>query len=347
LPAALTLSQPTAAAEAKAIPSVLGELAPSQLGMTLPHEHVAALYDWRRVPHPGPGPDELREEYRNEQHNSLLALWDLLGAELKRNGLATILDARSEHSGRDVPTLQEISRRTKLNIICVTGYYVGSRRPPDFVTRGPDAARDYMVKELKEGIGNTGVLPAAIKVAVGGRAGDPSDDVLLAAAGRAQKDTGCAITTHATTPASRRNMLDVFEQNGADLSRVAIGHADSNGTIEEHVELLKRAGYVLYTIWGITNPKLIGSRTPPAPDHSGRLIRNLLDRGLIGKVMFSIDFSIYPHQGGIVLRQYDIPERTSNFIFTFVLPQLRKLGVSDREIRQMMVDNPRRHLCGG
>jgi phosphotriesterase-related protein len=346
LPAALSLPTPSAAAEAKTIPSVLGELAPSQLGMTLPHEHVAALYDWRRVAHPGPGPDDLKEEYRTEQHQSLLAFWDLLGAELKRNGVQSILDARTEHSGRDVPSLQEISRRTKLNIMCTTGYYVGSRRPPDFVNAGPDASRDYMVKELTDGIGTTGVRPAAIKIALGGRAGNASDDVLLAATGRAQKEAGCAITTHATTPESRKNMLDILEKNGADLSRVAIGHADSNGTAEEHIELLKRAGYVLYTIWGITNPKLIGTTTPPAPDHSGRLIRRLLDHGLVDKVMFSIDFSIYPHQGGIVLRLYDIPERTSNYIFTFVLPQLRELGVSEIDVRRMMVDNPRRHLCG-
>jgi phosphotriesterase-related protein len=246
-----------------------------------------------------------------------------------------------------VDLLQEISRRTGINIMCVTGYYVGSQRPSNFVERGVDAAKDYMVRELTEGIASTGgVRPAAIKLAVGGRAGDVSDDLMLTAAGRAQKETGTAITTHATTPESRRNLLDVLEKNGADLSRVAIGHADSNGTAEESAELLRRAGYVLYTIWGITNPKLIGSRTAPAPDHSAKMVRSLLDRGLIDKVMFSIDSSIYPHQGGIVLRLYDIPERTANFMFTFVLPQLRKTGISEREIRRMMVDNPRRHLCG-
>jgi len=88
------------------------------------------------------------------------------------------------------------------------------------------------------------------------------------------------------------------------------------------------------------------SRTPVALDHSAKLIRGLLDPGLIDKVMFSIDSLFYLHQGGIGLCAYDMPERTSNFVFTFVLPQLRKLGISDGEIRRMMVDNPRRHLCG-
>jgi len=344
--AAAALGRSAPAAEAKTIPTVLGPIAAGDLGMTLPHDHPCSLWDFRRVPYPGPRPDELAQKYRNEQNHTLLAFWDLLGAELKRNGLRSILDPSPEYLGRAVGTLQEISRRTGLNIMCATGYYVPSQRPADFVARGVDAAKDYMVRELTEGIAGTSVRPAVIKLAVGGPVGNESDNLMLAAAGRAQKETGAPITTHATTTEGRRYLLDMLEKNGADLSRVAIGHADTNGSAEESAELLRRAGYVLYTIWGITDPKLIGSRTPVALDHSAKLIRGLMDRGLIDKVMFSIDSWIYLHQGGIGLCLYDIPERTSNFVFTFVLPQLRKLGISDGEIRRMMVDNPRRHLCG-
>ncbi|MPY86979.1 MAG: hypothetical protein GEU99_03565 [Luteitalea sp.] len=328
------------------IPSVRGPVRADDLGVTLPHEHPACGWDWRRVAYPGPPADALTEEQRREQEGSVLAFWDLLGAKLKQNGVGSILDARSEHSGRAVDLLQVISRRTGLNIMCVTGYYVRSQRPRDFVSRGLEAARDHMIKELVDGIGNTGVRAAAIKLAVGGRPKDDSDDLMLNAGALAQKATSCAITTHATTPESRGHLIDVLEQRGADLSRVAIGHADANGSAQESQQLLQRAGYVLYTIWGITNPKLIGSRTPVLSDHSARLVRSLLDRGLVKQIMFSIDFSVYQHQGGIVLRLYDIPERTSNFMFTFVLPQLRRLGISEDEIRQMMVENPRRHLCG-
>jgi phosphotriesterase-related protein len=327
------------------IASVLGPIPFAQLGVTLPHEHPAAAWDWRLAQGPSAPPDNLTDAQRQEQRVALLGFWGMLGAELKRNGARTIVDARTEHSGRDVGLLQEIARRSELNILCSTGYYIESTRPREFLSRGVEAAQAYMVRELTEGISSTGARAAVIKVAVGGRAGNASDDLLLRAAARAQKETGAPITTHATTPESRRNMLDVFERNGADMSRVAIGHADSNGSVEESAELLSRAGYVIYTVWGITNPKLIGS-TPLTADHSARLVRSLLDRGKTRQVMFSIDFSIYLHAGGIVLRLYDIPERTSNYVFTFAVPQLRKLGVSSEEIRQMMVDNPRRHLAG-
>ncbi|MGH9163644.1 MAG: hypothetical protein ACRD2X_27130 [Vicinamibacteraceae bacterium] len=342
---AVGLDAPAAPAT-KDISSVTGLLRPDDLGVTLPHEHPACRWDWRRLNHAGPPTDALTEDRRREQDDGLLAFWDLLGAKLKENGVRSILDARSEHSGRAVDLLQAISRRTGLNIMCVTGYYVPSQRPVDFMSRGLEAARDDMIKELVDGIGNTGVRAAAIKLAVGGRPGDDSDDLMLNAGALAQKATSCAITTHATTPESRRHLLDVLDKRGADVSRVAIGHADANGSVEESAQLLQRAGYVLYTIWGITNPRLIGSRTPVLRDHSARLIRGVLDRGLAKKVLFSIDFSVYQHEGGIVLRLYDIPERTSNFIFTFVVPQLRKLGISEGEIHQMMVENPRRHLCG-
>jgi phosphotriesterase-related protein len=204
-----------------------------------------------------------------------------------------------------------------------------------------------MTRELTEGIGDTGVRAALMKIAVGGEPGNRSDDILLEAAARTQKQTRAPISTHATTPKTRRYMLDKLEMHGADLSRVAVGHADTNGTIEEGAELLSRAGYLIYTIWGITNPRLIGSRTPVTADHSARLVRGLLERGLVTKVMFSIDFAPICLRGeGIDLSNYEIPDRTSDYVFTFVLPLLRKMNVSKNEIRQMTLDNPRGHLFG-
>ena len=64
--------------------------------------------------------------------------------------------------------------------------------------------------------------------------------------------------------------------------------------------------------------------------------------------MFSIDFAPICLRGeDIDLSNYEIPDRTSDYVFTFVLPQLRKMSISEREISQMTVDNPRRHLFGG
>ena len=317
-------------APAKTMPSVLEPLKPDQLGTVLPHEHITAS----------------EFNVTAKQRDSVLCVWRMLAPELRRNGIGTLVDLTPPDSYRDIALMQEVSRYSGINIVCATGYYVASRRPANFLLGGVDAAQVFMTRELTEGIGNTGVRAALMKIAVG-NPGEASDDVLIEATARTQKSTGAPISTHATTPEARRHLLDLLEKHGADMSRLAMGHADCNATLEESAEVLRRSGYVIFTIWGITNPRLIGSRQTPPADHSARLVRGLLERGLVDKVMFSIDFAPICLRGdGIDLSNYEIPERTANYAFTFVLPQLRKLGVSEDEIRRMMVVNPRRHLFG-
>ncbi|MCW5983111.1 MAG: hypothetical protein KIT09_33790 [Bryobacteraceae bacterium] len=315
----------------KTLPSVLGPLAAQDLGVTLPHEHIAVA----------------SQEITRSQRDSLLSLWDMLGAQLRQNGVRTLVELTPADSGRDIALMKEVSQSTGLNILCATGYYVASARPANFLSGGVGAAEAYMTRELVEGIGDSGVKAALMKVAVGGQPANPSDNILLEAAGRVQKRTGAPISCHATTPDHRRHLVETLEKHGADMSRVAVGHADTNATLEESVELLSKGCYALYTIWGITNPRLIGFRGEVAADHSGRLIRGLLDKGLVKQILFSIDFAPTCLRGeGIDLHLYEVPGRTANYAFTFVLPLLRKLGVSDDEIHQMMVANPRRHLFG-
>ncbi len=314
------------------LPSVLGNVTADQLGMTLPHEHIAVS----SIP------------MTPAQKDSVKCIWDLVSAPLKQNGVRSLVDLTPEDSGRDVSLLKEVAVEMGLNILCATGYYVAARRPANFLMGGAGAAEAYMTRELMDGIGDSGVRAAVIKVAVGDAPGNRSDTVMLEGAARAQKLTGVGISCHATSPDHRRHLTETLEKHGADMSRVAIGHADTNATLDESIALLSRVGYVLYTIWGITNPRLIGARQPVAADHSARLIRGLLDKGLVKQIMFSIDFAPTCLTGeGIDLHLYEIPQRTSNYAFTFVLPLLRKLGVTDDEIHQIMVLNPRRHLFGG
>src|SRR5579872_4489873 len=312
--AAIAVAAPlsTWSQESRTLPSVLGAIGPSDLGLTLPHEHIN-VGEWQISP---------------KQRDTIRCLWGLLAPQLKRNGLRTLVDLTPADSCRDVLPMRDVARASGLNILCATGYYLAARRPANFISGGVEAAQAFMIRELTEGVGDTGVRAALMKIAVGGEPGNRSDDILLEAAARTQKQTGAPISTHATSPEIRRYMLDKLEKHGADLSRVAVGHADDNGTIDEGAELLLRAGYLIYTIWGVTNPRLIGSRSPATADHSARLVRGLLDRGLVKKVMFSIDFAPVCLRGeGVDLSNYEIPDRTSDYMFTFVLPLLRKMDV--------------------
>jgi phosphotriesterase-related protein len=153
------------------------------------------------------------------------------------------------------------------------------------------------------------------------------------AAARAARRTGLAITTHAVQSSVGLDQLDVFEAEGADLSRIVIGHADSNPSLDYHLAIAERGATVEYDFLGM-------SFTPLERHGEGRiadLLCELLSRGHVERILLSQDVC---HDSQ--LRRYGGNGYT-HLADTF-LPRLRGAGVSDDEIRTITIDNPRRLL---
>ena len=121
-----------------------------------------------------------------------------------------------------------------------------------------------------------------------------------------------------------------------DLSRVVIGHADSNPSPDSHHAIVERGASVEFDFLGM-------SFTPLERHGEGRIVESiceLLSRGRVGQVLLSQDVC---HDSQ--LKRYG----GNGYVYladTF-LPRLRAAGVRDDEIRTMTVDNPRRLLTIG
>jgi phosphotriesterase-related protein len=153
------------------------------------------------------------------------------------------------------------------------------------------------------------------------------------AAARAARRTGLAITTHAVQSAVGLDQLDLFEAEGADLSRVVIGHADSNPSLDYHLGIVGRGASVEFDFLGM-------SFTPLERHGEGRVVESiceLLARGHVERVLLSQDVC---HDAQ--LRHYGGNGYT--YLADSFLPRLREAGASDAEIATITVDNPRRLL---
>ena len=129
------------------------------------------------------------------------------------------------------------------------------------------------------------------------------------------------------------DQLDVFEAEGADLTRVAIGHADSNPSLDYHLAIVERGATVEFDFLGMTF-------TPLERHGEGRIIDNLralIGRGHVERILLSQDVC---HDSQ--LRRYGGNGYT--YLAESFLPRLREAGVSEAEIRTIKVDNPRRLL---
>lgn len=309
------------------VQTVRGPVDPAVLGFTLPHEHTAISL-WHV-------PD--RWDYWELTRDRTL-----IGEELGRFGAAggrTIVDLTLPGVGRDPAWLVSLSEATDLNIVMGCGWYRGAYYPAEALIdrRSVDDLADELVREATDGVGEGGIRPGII-----GEIGTDKpwvsalEERVHRAAARASRRIGLAITTHAVMSDVGLAQLRIFEDEGADPSRVVIGHADSYPVLDHCLAIVGRGASVEFDFLGM-------SFTPQERHGEGRiveLISELLARGHAERILLSQDVC---HNSQ--LKRYD----GNGYVYlaeTF-LPRLTAAGVSATEIETMTVANPRRLLTVG
>jgi phosphotriesterase-related protein len=306
------------------VQTVLGPIDPATLGWALPHEHTAIAL-WH-IPN--------RWDYWELRRDEPVIREEL--AAFRAAGGGAVVDLTLDGVGRDPAWLAGLARATELHLVMGAGWYRGAHYPPEALIdrRSVDALADDIVRDATLGVGETGIRAGII-----GEIGtdkpwiSAQEERVHRAAARAARRTGLAITTHAVQSTVGLDQLAVFEAEGADLSRVVIGHADSNPSLEYHLAIVERGASVEFDFLGM-------SFTPLERHGEGRIVdnlRELLARGHVERILLSQDVC---HDSQ--LRRYGGNGYT--YLAETFLPRIRAAGVSDDEIRTITLDNPRRLL---
>jgi predicted metal-dependent phosphotriesterase family hydrolase len=321
-----------------------GQIDAIDSGYILPHEHVV-LYptsvdpkDHEKVyEHFVPIFKELVEKYNCK---TIVELSARLVANIENTHRSPGTEIR-----KDFKLLQRISGDSGMNIVICTGFYREHTRPNYFNEWSAEKLADQMVEDLTLGIDGTEVKAGIIKVAIDDLCSD-GDRKLLKAAAIAQKKAGVSISGHTCTAQLRYGFLNFLEGAGVDPAKIYVGHCDANSDASEEISLAKRGCNLLHTIWGITNPALIGwTEGVLLKNHSAYIVKALIDEGYIDQVLASVDYGIYAIVGGFLeTYKYEVPDRITTFAFTYIIPALKRLGISQEEIDRIFIKNPRRML---
>ena len=312
--------------------SVLGPLDTSEMGFTLSHEHVGTNAAGLRHTYP----EFIDRAGIIEQ--SVAAL-----QEAHAEGVRTIIDVSTFDLGRDIGMIQEVSRVSGVQIIAATGNHLAVPRP--FGEVSPDVIAPLYVREVEEGIENTGVKAGIIKVASDRGGITEPQEIVLRAAARAQKQTGVPISTHTWSPDRvGEQQVKVLEEEGVDLTRVYIGHSNDDTDLDYLLGLLNKG------VW-LGLDRYPGGRVPGTPnwEHRTEVAYKLMEAGHTGKIMLSHDYSVPKARNGEVVQEERRRANPDgyNFIGRYVLPRLKELGATDEDINQITVENPRRFFEGG
>jgi phosphotriesterase-related protein len=310
-----------------------GTVDSADLGRVLMHEHVFVL-----TPDVQQNNDEWDEDARVAD-----AVAKLRG--LVEAGIRTIVDPTVIGLGRYVPRIQRIAEQVDLNIVLATGVYTYDSVPFYFEHRGPALSPDFpepmvemFVRDLTDGIPGTGGVRAAFLKCAIDQAG-PTKDVerIMRAVAQAHRATGAPVTVH-THPGSRRG-LDahrVLAAEGVDPTRVVLGHSGDT-TDADHLSELADLGYLLgMDRFGIDTGA-------PFEDRVG-IVVEMARRGYADRMVLSQDAACYIDWLDEDLKDAVLPNWHYLHITTDVLPAFLDRGVTEQQVEQMLVDNPRRYF---
>ncbi len=314
----------------RSVQTVLGPVPVDQLGLTLMHEHL--LIGWPGWQYDVAAPRKSQSEIAKICTDRML--------ELKAYGVQTLVDPCPMDLGRDVELMARVSQDTGVHIICATGLYKEDQgTPPYFKFRAQFAdatheIRDAFVRELTEGVGDTGIKPGLIKAATGAHQVTPYEEMVLRAAAQASCATGVPILTHTDEGTMGREQLDIFAAEGVELRHVVIGHSCGSSDLRYHTDLLDRGCFLGFDRFGL-------ELLQPDRLRLAALI-GLIGVGFAKQLMLSHD-SVWCWLGRpLPVPETVLPHWRPTYIFTDILPRLREAGVSDAKIETMLVANPRR-----
>ena len=328
------------------IRTIAADLDPGAItGATLMHEHLGN----GRRPAPRGQPAAPAGPPDNPTQDVDWMTVELKGA--RQAGVGCIVSASTGGAGTEIPAyLKTLSERTGMHLLNAGAYYTKQQYPADFATKTEDDIADGLVQMAAANrlgaYGEFGVANGEAEV-------DPLEKKVFRSVGRAHLRTGLPIFTHnnyATGPDVPADMalrqLDLFEAVGVNPAHVAIGHVccldDPKAAVA--IAVAKRGAYVAFD-------RVTRQQQWVSDEHRIHMIMAFLEAGQIDRLLLSSDYigrvntgvgeiSVYPGP----LHARDGGPGYARPLVLFV-PQMRKAGISDADIRHITQDNPRRFLA--
>ncbi|MFD2649521.1 phosphotriesterase [Devosia albogilva] len=297
----------------KQLMTTLGPFGKDQLGLILPHEHV--FVDLRTPDQPG---------YAEANPAEVVALMAPEIEAIKAQGVTALVECSTGGVGRRADLDLAVSRATGFPIVVPTGNY---REPwiPDWVREASEAELErWMLRELTEGIENTGVVAGWIKLSAGDDGITPLETRILRAAARAAAATGTVIGSHTIRGRVVMDQLNIIEGEGYRADRFISIHTQAEPDFELHKAVAQRGAWIEY-------------------DHVGRepdaevvpLIGRAIEAGLAEQLLLSHDRGWFDPAlpGGGTPQPY-------THLVASLLPALRHAGVEQSTIVRMTEINP-------
>lgn len=317
------------------VETVSGAVDAEDLGLTLIHEHFFS------------GDEAVTAQWPHARDRELEWTLALEAAEaVKAHEVRTVVEPTAMMLGRDVPTLVRLAEQTGLQIVTCTGIYSYDHLPQYLANRSEDLIAELFVHDITEGIQGTEVKAAFVKCAADEPGLTANVEKVHRAAARASVKTGAPIMAH-SRPASNTGprQVEILLEEGVAPEKIQIAHTGDTDDLDYIEGLLEQGVWIGIDRYGL-------DVFLPTEKRNATVLA-LLERGYAERIFLSQDFDI-PIAAGLDWYPPEIVEQlqplakdwSMTFLFESVIPALREGGMSEEQLRTIMVENPKRWLGG-
>jgi len=303
---------------AKIIRTVKGDIDPQSTGFNLPHEHLITFPPMRTrtdIDYRLPSVEKAIEEVNY----------------FKAAGGTILADLTTDGYGRDVKALKKISEETGVHVLSTTGFIMASLFPNIAYNSTESELVDLFTKDIKEGMDGTDIKAGWVKCGTSHDKMTRTEEKVIRAAAKTHHRTGVSVTTHTMGGTMAFTQINLLFSENVPLDRISIGHIDRNSLNIGYLKMIAKKG-VFFAFDNI-------GKTKYYPD-SVRIdmIKQLIADGFVKQILLADDNgrqSYFRSYGGGPGLDY-IP-----IVFVSLM---KKAGISDEDISQMTVINPRNFM---
>lgn len=250
--------------------------------------------------------------------------------ELKELGVKNIVDVTNRGMGRNVEYAMRAAKKADINVIFSTGYYKEPFLPKEVYELSEKELSMIMVKEILCGIEDTGIKAKFIgEVGTSKNYISPVEKKLLISSALANIETGSPITTHTTLGTCGIEQIEILKTYDVNLDKVIIGHVDLSDDLDYILALIDKGVFVAFDTIGKVNYLKEEKRL--------KMLREICNRGLSERVVMSMDITRKSHlkdNGGLGY----------SYLLKEFIPYINDNGISDSDIYNMLVNNPKKFL---
>jgi phosphotriesterase-related protein len=251
-----------------------------------------------------------------------------------------VVDATTLDLGRDIELMAEASRRSGVNIIACSGWWLDY--PRFFQGVSAEQLEELFLREIEEGISGTNIKAGILKSAADMTGVTSNEETVLRAVARAHLKTGVPIMVHSYSPGQvGRQQLAVLSEEGVDLKRVKFDHSNDTTDVEYLTWLMEQGCYI-----GLDRyPGMITS-----PLSRTKTMKALIDAGYADRLCPSHDGTVLRVLAAnpIITEEERLKRNPHGYLYMkkVVFPLLREMGVAEEILNNLCVVGPRNFFEG-